>query len=72
MYSPWLKFGIPLTSRPPEMDKLVNVPKLVMLGWLAPVTVVAVLADDAKLADPTVPDTFPPGKLLNPAPEPLN
>ena len=60
------------------MIKLVNAPRLVMLGCAAVVTVpavvalVAVVAVVAVVALATVPVTLPPGINDSPAPDPLN
>ena len=52
--------------------KPVSVPTLVMLPCAAVVTVPAVVADVADVADGTVPVTLAPGIDVNPAPDPLN
>ena len=54
--------------------KLVNTPTLVILGWLFPVTVTAVVVDPAEVAYvalATVPTTLAPFKFVNPLPLPV-
>lgn len=56
----------------PVTARLVNVPTDVILGCAAVVTVPAVVAEVADVADATVPVTLPPGIDVKPAPDPLN
>ncbi len=56
----------------PVTAKLLSVPTEVILGCAAVVTVPAVVAEVADVAEATVPVTLPPGIDVNPAPDPLN
>ena len=62
---------LPTVARP-VTAKLVNVPVLVIFGCALFVTVLAVVAVVAVVADGTVPVTFAPVKLVKPLPLPIN